>query len=190
MIKIIGGKKKGWRIQVPLSKSTRPTSSRVREAIASALHSRTSIKDATILDLFAGTGAMAMEMLSRGAKHAALVERDKKAISNIKKNLTRLNMHQNATVLCLDAMLQKSFFKLSTIGPFDIVFIDPPYDAAKEAHSHFFSCKNNTLSHDAMIVFEYHHKIQPSTITNDAFHPLSSYRYGNTCVDLIVYRKQ
>ncbi len=102
----------------------RPTSDRVREAIGNALHSLGAIEGATVLDLFAGSGALGIEALSRGASHATFVERDRAAVALVQRNLDALGLVDQATVVRADARrwLQGAH------GPFDLAFLDPPYD--------------------------------------------------------------
>jgi 16S rRNA (guanine966-N2)-methyltransferase len=121
--RIIGGTAGGRQIAVPPT-GTRPTSDRVREALFSALEARGAIEDAEVLDLFAGSGALGIEALSRGASTAILVERDPRACAVIQSNVGVAGV-RGALVRrsAVDAYLRK------TPGPVDLVFVDPPYDA-------------------------------------------------------------
>ena len=121
MARIIGGVAGGRRIAVP-STGTRPTSDRVREALFSALEARGAIEDAEVLDLYAGSGALGIEALSRGASTAVLVERDPRACAVIQANIgvagVRGALVRRASV---PAYLRR------TPGPVDLVLVDPPY---------------------------------------------------------------
>src|SRR5436305_11460334 len=99
-MRIIAGSRKGARIFAPKGRETRPTSDRVREA-AFNLIGPGPVEDATVLDLFAGSGAMGLEALSRGARGAVFVEADRDACRAINRNLDKLEL-QGATVLCQD----------------------------------------------------------------------------------------
>ena len=108
----------------PPGSGTRPTSDRVREAIFDMLSSLDCIEDASVLDLFAGSGALGIECLSRGARSCVLVERDARAVDVIRQNLAVLGADAGAaTVVRAEAVSY-----LSGAGRFDLVLADPPYD--------------------------------------------------------------
>lgn len=123
MTRIIAGKYGGRRIQTPKGDGTRPTSDRVREALFSSLESELGGFDGVrVLDLFAGSGALGLEALSRGAERATFVESDSRAAAVVKVNIRELEA--NGEVLRRNA----SSFVEEQIDPrFDLVFIDPPY---------------------------------------------------------------
>ena len=101
-MRIIAGSRKGARIFAPKGRDTRPTADRVREAAFNLLGPGAA-EDAAVLDLFAGSGAMGLEALSRGAAHATFVESDREACRTINRNLDKLGL-EGATVLCQDAL--------------------------------------------------------------------------------------
>ena len=112
----------GRRLRAPRGRATRPTSDRTREAIFSILGD---VREARVLDLFAGSGALAIEALSRGAAQAELVDRDLSAIRAILDNVGQLDLGLRATVTRADVRDDLP------AGEFDLVFVDPPYaDAA------------------------------------------------------------
>ena len=123
MTRIIAGTLKGRILQVPPS---RPTSERVREAIFSRLEHMGVIEDARVLDLYAGSGALGFEAISRGAASLTLVDSSAAAIRTLKKNLPLV---PGALVIGADALSAVSN-RLS--GSFDLVFVDPPYDVASQ----------------------------------------------------------
>ncbi len=125
MIQIIGGKYRSRLLEVP-EKGTVPTKSRVREALFSALG--TDVDGANCLDLFAGSGALGFEALSRGASHVDFVDSSEEAIGVVRGNAARLK--ENACSFHLEDAF--SFIKKKP-GPYDIVFLDPPYEF-KEAY--------------------------------------------------------
>lgn len=123
MTRIIGGVAGGRQIAVPPT-GTRPTADRVREAVFSALEARGAIEDAEVLDLFAGSGALGIEALSRGASTAVLVERDPRACAVIQSNVGIAGVH--GALVRRSAVL--AYLRRSP-GPVDLVFVDPPYTA-------------------------------------------------------------
>jgi 16S rRNA (guanine966-N2)-methyltransferase len=125
VLRIIAGRHRGRRLRFPAGVEIRPTPDRVRETLFNWLQPR--IVDARVLDLFAGSGALGLEALSRGAAHVTFVERDRRAASAIDALLKEWQ-EPSANVICADAA---GWLAAPTSdGPYDIVFLDPPYDAA------------------------------------------------------------
>lgn len=123
MTRIIAGIHGGRRLRVPAD-GTRPTSDRVREALFSTLLSEFgSLDGLRILDLFAGSGAVGLEALSRGAAHADLVEHDRKAADTIRGNVAELGATGGHTA----AMSAARFIQQTPSAPYDVLFLDPPY---------------------------------------------------------------
>ena len=120
-MRVIAGAAKGRRLLAPRGTSTRPATDRVRQSIFGTLGSR--CEDARVLDLFAGSGALAIEALSRGAASATFVERDPAAVEAIRRNLATTGFIDRATIARGDA----SAFLRGTIERYDLVFVDPPY---------------------------------------------------------------
>lgn len=121
-MRIVAGSARGRRLVVPDGLTTRPTTDRVREATFNALFSLDAIEDATFVDLFAGSGALGLEALSRGAAHATFVERDRAALAAVRKNIETLGFDEQATVVAVDSMRW-----IATAGHHDVVVADPPY---------------------------------------------------------------
>lgn len=111
----------------PPGASTRPTSDRVREAIFNALGSLGAVEGAVVLDLFAGSGALGIEALSRGAASAVFVDRDAKAVAAVRANLASSKLEDRATVVRGDAMGW-----LDGARSFDLALLDPPYGFTDE----------------------------------------------------------
>lgn len=122
-MRIIAGELRSRRIVSPENEITRPTTDRSREALFNVLEHVTEIEGKRILDLFAGSGAVAFEALSRGAAHATVVEKDRRALEAIKQNMWDLDLDKQVKVIARDAY--RSIEELK--GPFDIIFVDPPY---------------------------------------------------------------
>lgn len=128
MTRIVAGRAGGRPLKVP-AKGTRPTSERVREALFSRLDHMSILVGASVLDLYAGSGALGLEALSRGARRATFVERSRPAASVIKHNLGATDLATQGTVVCADVssyIAQREGVALS--GEYDVIFIDPPYD--------------------------------------------------------------
>jgi 16S rRNA (guanine966-N2)-methyltransferase len=120
-VRIIAGTHRGHRIAAPRGSDTRPTSDRVRE---NAFNLIGPVDGASVLDIFAGSGAMGLEALSRGAAHCVFVESDRDACRTINANLDKLQLH--AAVLCKDALRALS----QETRRYDLILCDPPYDYA------------------------------------------------------------
>jgi 16S rRNA (guanine966-N2)-methyltransferase len=179
-LRVVGGALSGRRFASKIADSTRPTSDRVREAIASAVESRGGFEGTVVLDLFAGTGAMAIEALSRGAARAVLVERDRHAVRSIEESLSALGLADRATVLGLDVSSSSAASKLAATGArFDRVLIDPPY-AEVALVPPLLDALRELLAPDALIVLEHPAKAEP--LLGAAFTTLVKKRYGDSAV--------
>lgn len=120
-LRIIGGQYRSRKLSFPDVEGLRPTGDRIRETLFNWL--APAIEGARCLDLFAGSGALGFEALSRGAKHVILVEQSPEACDHLRKNLGLLNAQAQADILCTDSQ-----HALQTITePFDIIFLDPPF---------------------------------------------------------------
>lgn len=125
-MRIISGKYKNLALKSPAGMETRPTSSRMRESVFNILQSI--VDGARFLDLFAGSGAMGLEALSRGASHATFVDASRDAARAIQENITKLNVRDQTTLLSGDCL--KMLPRLLQLGSgYDIIYIDPPYDS-------------------------------------------------------------
>jgi 16S rRNA (guanine966-N2)-methyltransferase len=124
-MRIIAGQWRGRPLDAPKGDSTRPTSDRAREGLFSMLASRLgSFADLTVADLFAGTGALGLEALSRGAAHCTFVEKDRNALDVLKRNVARLGAGEKA-----DIRAQSVEHAPPPTRPFDLILMDPPYGA-------------------------------------------------------------
>jgi 16S rRNA (guanine966-N2)-methyltransferase len=122
-VRIIAGKWRGRLLEAPAGSATRPTADRVRETLFSMLSSRLgSFEDLRIADLFAGSGALGFEALSRGAAEAVFVEQDRAAAGAIRRNGEKLGASLT--------LLNTSALSLAPSAPFDLILADPPYAAA------------------------------------------------------------
>ncbi|MDP9151232.1 MAG: 16S rRNA (guanine(966)-N(2))-methyltransferase RsmD [Myxococcota bacterium] len=124
-MRITGGIYRSRRLRAPRGEATRPTSDRVREALFGMLHSRSALDAARVLDLYAGTGALAIEALSRGATSAILVESSRAALAALHANITSLGLQDRTRVL--EGDVRDVARRLASCGVFDLVFADPPW---------------------------------------------------------------
>ena len=123
-MRVTAGSARGIELRAPQGWRGRPTTDRVRGAMFSMLEARETVKDRRVLDLFAGTGALGIEALSRGAASAVCVERGARECAVIRENGKRAGVADNLTVLAMPVAQSLS----SLDGPFGLVFMDPPYD--------------------------------------------------------------
>jgi 16S rRNA (guanine966-N2)-methyltransferase len=150
VLRIIGGKHRGRRLKFPAGVEIRPTPDRVRETLFNWLQMR--IAGARVLDLFAGSGALGLEALSRGAAQVSFVERDRRAATAI-DSLAQEWQETGAQVSCADAL---GWLAQSAGGtPFDIVFLDPPYDSALLSEVAAALTRGALLAPDARIYVEH-----------------------------------
>ena len=152
MTRIVAGSAKGRTLAVPKS-GTRPTSERVREALFSRLDHMNVLEGATVLDLFAGTGALGLEALSRGAARATLVEKASAAARVATANVRATGLSARVVTADVRAYLGARSGEALT-GEVDLVFIDPPYDIAEEDMATVLSALAPWVGPDSLIVVE------------------------------------
>ncbi|HEY4412559.1 MAG TPA: 16S rRNA (guanine(966)-N(2))-methyltransferase RsmD [Gaiellaceae bacterium] len=151
-MRIIAGSRKGHTINAPRGDATRPTSDRVRENVFNILGP---IDGASVLDLYAGSGAMGLEALSRGAARAVFVEADRDAVRAIERNLDKLRL--KATVLERDALGVLTTERTK----YDLVFVDPPYDMYPDLEPKLARYLPPVLADDGVLVVETDARIEP-----------------------------
>lgn len=122
LLRVIAGVAKGRKLKAPPGRGTRPATDRLKEAVFSSLGPL--VTGAEVLDLYAGSGALGIEALSRGALHATFVEKDEAAVAVIADNLSHIRLSESATLLHMKA---EQFAAGPCDRPFQIIFIDPPY---------------------------------------------------------------
>ena len=147
-IRIIGGRNKSYRIVFKASPTLRPTTDRAKETLFSWLQFE--LENKSCLDLFAGTGSLGLEALSRGAQHVTFVEREKSLYKNIIKNISNLHYENKIQAVCSD-----SFKWLKTNKQkFDLIFLDPPFDLIDYKMLIRAIFQNNVLNEDGKIFLE------------------------------------
>lgn len=155
LVRIIAGQHRGRRLPVLVHEGLRPTGDRVKETLFNWLMS--AVSQANCLDMFAGSGSLGIEALSRGAKYTVFIESDKKVASQLVDNLKTLRETENALVLNTSALGDKIQTHLPELTTFDIVFIDPPFGKDLLEKSITTLEENNLLSANAYIYVESGH---------------------------------
>ena len=153
-MRIIAGKYRGRKLKSPPSLATRPTSDRLRETLFNVLAPR--IEDAQFLDLCAGTGAVGIEALSRGASYVTFVDESRRICSLIEANLEALEIEDDFRVVNVEATeFLRKFVKQATT-PFDIVFFDPPYATDYESLLNYLGKSTaSLLSKEGIVIVEH-----------------------------------
>ena len=164
MPRIIAGALGGRTIPGPPGKGTRPTSDRVREALFSRLEGWDAVAGARVLDLYAGTGALALEALSRGAQHALLVEVHPATARQLRRTAAELGLADRVDVRAGKAANVAA--QLATDGAAraagaTLVFLDPPYDVTTEALEELLLTLRPALAEDALVVVERSSRSRP-----------------------------
>ncbi|GLY54021.1 16S rRNA (guanine(966)-N(2))-methyltransferase RsmD [Lentzea sp. NBRC 102530] len=175
MTRIVAGSAGGRRLKVP-PKGTRPTSERVREALFSSLESLMDLDGANVLDLYAGSGALGFEALSRGAGRATFVEADKRAADVLKGNAQELGF-KNTTI----ANRSAEAFVLTEGDAFDVVFADPPYATTDDELAKVLRGIVPRLTADAVLIVERASRSAEPAWPNSV-ESLRAKRYGDTAV--------
>ncbi|HLS78513.1 MAG TPA: 16S rRNA (guanine(966)-N(2))-methyltransferase RsmD [Nocardia sp.] len=186
MPRIVAGVAGGRRLRVPPS-GTRPTSDRVREALFSSLAARMDFDGARVLDLYAGSGALGLEALSRGAANALLVEADRKAAQVVRANIAELGLPgAELRVGTVSAVLAQG-----GAGAFDLVFADPPYelDSATLAAEVAQLAAGGWLAPGALVVVERSVR-GPELDWPAGFVPAAPRRYGETRLESAEYEPE
>ena len=179
-MRVIAGSHRGRRLSGPQGTTLRPTSDKVREALFSILG--TQVSGGRFLDLYAGTGAVGIEALSRGASTVTFVESDPKAVQLLQRNLQACQLLDRAQV----RMGQTAAFlerKDWWGGPYDVLFADPTYAALDELEILFHAWRPGLLSEHATVIIEQDSRIKlPASIDHAAL--VRRYVYGDTALYL------
>ena len=174
-MRVIAGSARRLNLVSPKGMSTRPTSDKVKETLFNILAPE--LYDAEFLDLFAGSGAIGIEALSRGAKHCTFVEKDKNAIDCIRKNLSTTRFDEKATVVPYDVFT--SIYNLRCKPSFHIIFMDPPYDKELEKTVLKSLSGLDIVTSDTMIIVEASHMTDMSYVTGFGFEIQRVKQYKN-----------
>ena len=177
-IRIIGGRYRGRKISV-VHEKIRPTSDRVRETLFNWLDSR--LDNKCCLDLFAGTGILGIEALSRGAKKVVFVDHRQSIVSEIQNQITRLELHDSSVILS-DSLSYLD--NPSYVQPFDIIFLDPPFGTynLEKLLSHIF--ETEWLDSHGMVYYESNHSLE-SNLINSSWDKYRESKAGNVYYGLL-----
>lgn len=181
-MRIVAGAARGRRLTPPAA-STRPTSDRVREALFSSIESRLgALGGLRVLDLYAGSGAVGLEALSRGASHVLLVEKDRAALEVIRANVAAVRL-PGAVVLASDVTSLTA--SAATQPAYDVVFADPPYDVADDVVERVLDglAAHGWLAEEALVVVERARPRRGVTFSwPEGYDALRDRAYGDTVV--------
>lgn len=183
-MRVIAGTAKGREIEAPRGMSTRPTLAKVKEAMFGMI--QFDVPYASVLDLFAGSGALGIEALSRGAKSAVFCDADKSAVTVVKANLKKLGFEDRGRVFCGDSIALLS--AMAGEG-FDIVLLDPPYETPLASRAIAALEQNGLLNEGALLICE-HSRDNPPVLPSAAFTARKPKKYGDSYVTLITYSKE
>ena len=150
-MRVIAGKARSLQLKTPPGFYTRPTTDIQKETLFNIFN--LDLLDATFLDLYAGSGSIGIEALSRGARYVAFVEKKREAINCIKENLHHTKLDENAEVFAQDVI--QAIRTLEQRGKtFDFVFMDPPYNSKQEKEALFCLDESSIVNNDTIIVVE------------------------------------
>lgn len=179
-MRIIGGIYRGRKIKAPPGKTTRPTADMVREAIFNILNPK--VPGCVFLDVFAGTGAVGLEALSRGANFAVFIEQNKVAYKIILENLKRLDLLDKSEVLKKDAL--EGLKELDKRGAcFDIIFLDPPYYESEIEGYFEFIGGTGLIKPRSIIVWQHASDVAKKF---KGFDCIKEKKYGRTIISFLI----
>lgn len=190
MPRVVTGRFRGAILQAPEGDKTRPTTDKVKEALFSIIQS--SVPDSEFLDLFAGSGQIGIEALSRGAKRVTLVERSGQAASIIAKNISKIRMEGSDEIRFHKKSVAQALELLGQAGEkFDIIFMDPPYKSVPEAAlaAGEIICRLGMLKEGGMLIVE-HASDNPPAECLAELKSVRSCSYGTTVITFFKIRSE
>ena len=187
-MRVVGGKWGGVPLESPEGRGvTRPTTDRNREAMASMILSARglNIEGSSVLDAFAGSGAMGIELLSRGAARCTFIDQDARAAARVRRNLAKVGAEKDAYAVLRGDACQLAERGRIAGAPFDVVFLDPPYALSADVVSAMLEhlVAQGALRPGATVVYE--RSAQAPGLDVPGLIPMRTKRYGITCVDLL-----
>lgn len=187
-MRVVGGKWGGMPLESPEGRGvTRPTTDRNREAMASMILSarELNLEGSSVLDAFAGSGAMGIELLSRGAARCTFIDQDARAAARVRRNLAKVGAEKDAYAVLRGDACQLAERGRIAGAPFDVVFLDPPYALSADVVSAMLEhlVAQGALRPGATVVYE--RSAQAPGLGVPGLTPVRTKRYGITCVDLL-----
>ena len=181
MLRVSSGKVKGKKLFVPKGKKVRPTTARVKQSIFDTIYD---FENKTVLDIFAGSGALGIESLSRGASHVTFVENDPKVIELLKKNLEGCKLTSQHTIVALD--YRKALKKLIKDNKsFDLIFVDPPFGLYEKTKAYELITEvSKLMNEDGQMVIEHTKPLEYEVYEGSEF-LISTKKYGSNLVSFI-----
>ena len=180
-MRIISGTSKGRKLVTPRSQSLRPTSDRVKESMFNILQD--DIVGKVVLDLFAGTGNLGIEALSRGAKKTIFVEKGRQALRLIERNLTQFGLEERSEILPKDAIRAIGILKQRGES-FDLILMDPPYEKGLIQRT-LMKLNSYPIYHkDSILVIE-HDRREPLSTVMDGWNLIRQRRIGDTLISFL-----
>jgi 16S rRNA (guanine966-N2)-methyltransferase len=179
-VRVVAGEARGRRLVAPAGRDTRPTLDRVREAVFNALGSLGAVEGSRVLDLFAGSGALGIEALSRGAAHATFVDSDRSARRAIEENLAATGLGDRATVVGLDAVAHLRRHLQQGGDGYGLVLLDPPYAMVEPLWDEVLDLVGSAAP-DAVVVVE----SDRTPAIPEGWDALREKRYGGTLVTVL-----
>ena len=156
-MRVISGEKKGFKLKAPKGKYTRPTEDRIKESLFNIL--KTIDKNSLVLDLFAGSGSIGIEFLSRGARMAYFVDKSNLSIITIKDNLIHTNLYDKSKIIKNDSFKTIKFLGKEGMK-FNYIFIDPPYEKNLIHKAIEYILEENILANGGLIIIEHENNLE------------------------------
>lgn len=172
-MRVIAGTARSLKLETPQGADTRPTTDRIKETLFNMLQFE--LPGAKFLDLFAGSGAIGIEALSRGAEKAVFVDNDKEAVRCITSNLEHTHFTENGSILKQDVFVALQMLEYK--GSFDIIFMDPPYGHELEKRVLEYLTMSSLVTEDTLIVFEASLNTEIDYLTGLGYECLKEKRY-------------